>query len=419
MRLGRSVLWILAAALTMLACADSTTRAAMPERIRPLSQHMLTPERYRELEHEWRAYTRAQPGDAVGWVQLSKAANYAGAPCDSVIRFAERAYQIAPHDPEVLATLGGWRWIMFCESQPTDPRPAIALLEEALRLDPNQDRARVSLWVQYMAAGRPEDANAQMRALLDQGRMPEPLVDWGYNLLVGLPPDAILLTNGDNDTCPLIALQVARGFRADVAVVNLSMLNLGWYRRQLRERRPSVPVPQLDTDPRSRTGSAEAVRGLIAALAREGWKRPLYMACTVDHKVHAIPNRTSLEGVVLRILPAAGTDMDVDTARIARNMEQVYRLESATSPGLDWEWWSSLRMLMRNYGAADFQLASALARGGDLPRARAAMGRALTISEFHRTGYSGQLIETWSSWDRGSAELEAWRVRVGAASRGQ
>jgi hypothetical protein len=143
------------------------------------------------------------------------------------------------------------------------------------------------------------------------------------------------------------------------------------------------------------------------------------MACTVDHKVHAIPNRTSLEGVVLRILPAAGADMDVDTARIARNMEQVYRLESATSPGLDWELWSSLRMLMRNYGAADFQLASALARGGDLPRARAAMGRALTASEFHRTGYSGQLIETWSSWDRGSAELEAWRARVGAASRGQ
>ena len=111
--------------------------------------------------------------------------------------------------------------------------------------------------------------------------------------------------------------------------------------------------------------------------------------------------------------------MDVDTARIARNMDRVYRLESATSPGLDWESWSSLRMLMTNYAAPDFQLASALARGGDLPRARAAMGRALTLSEFHHTGYSDQLIEAWSSWDRGSAELEAWRARVGAPSRGK
>ena len=130
------------------------------------------------LEKEWRDYTRAHPDDAVGWTQLSKAANYAGAPCDSVIRYAERAYEIAPHDPDVLATLGGWRWVMFCESQPTDPGPAIALLEEALRLDPTQDRARVSLWVQYMAAGRQEDAGTQMRALLDSvksGRSQQPI----------------------------------------------------------------------------------------------------------------------------------------------------------------------------------------------------------------------------------------------------
>ena len=48
MRLGHSVLVILGAALTLLACAERATRAAMPERIRPLSQHMLTRERYRD-----------------------------------------------------------------------------------------------------------------------------------------------------------------------------------------------------------------------------------------------------------------------------------------------------------------------------------------------------------------------------------
>lgn len=39
-------------------------------------------------------------------------------------------------------------------------------------------------------------------------------------------PGGIIFTNGDNDTYPLEYLQFAKGFRTDVTVINLSMLNL-------------------------------------------------------------------------------------------------------------------------------------------------------------------------------------------------
>jgi hypothetical protein len=70
--------------------------------------------------------------------------------------------------------------------------------------------------------------------------------DFAYNLLNSCEQDAILLTNGDNDTYPLWYLQYAEGVRRDVRVVNLSLLNLKDNIKRLRDQQPKVPISLSD-----------------------------------------------------------------------------------------------------------------------------------------------------------------------------
>ncbi|MFZ5554764.1 MAG: formylglycine-generating enzyme family protein [Bacteroidota bacterium] len=100
---------------------------------------------------------------------------------------------------------------------------------------------------------------------------------WNYNMLMSCDENAILITNGDNDTYPALVLQYAKNIRKDVAVINTHLITKKEY-RDLYFREMGIPA---FTEGNQTTDKISVVQSICSHIQKYS-SRPFYYANTVD-----------------------------------------------------------------------------------------------------------------------------------------
>ncbi|HYC52339.1 MAG TPA: DUF2723 domain-containing protein [Gemmatimonadaceae bacterium] len=72
--------------------------------------------------------------------------------------------------------------------------------------------------------------------------------EWAKDILTSLEPNAVIITNGDNDSFPLWYAQEVEGIRRDVIVTLTPYLDMPWYARQLNQRHGLWNLSNQDLD---------------------------------------------------------------------------------------------------------------------------------------------------------------------------
>ena len=162
----------------------------------------------------------------------------------------------------------------------------------AVECDPDDGNAWIGAWSGAMKRGDAALEERSLRRLVETDFLPSSVLAFNEWVLRSLPEDAILITNGDWDTFPALALQIVESLRADVAIVNRSLLNLPWYAELMSERHDiQLPMSSAEMERfQPFIGDDGTWVPLSDALVRE-WLglgrvsgRPLTFAATVDMK---------------------------------------------------------------------------------------------------------------------------------------
>jgi len=407
--------------LTLILCLISiqslySKDIVRPEEIKSKRQVVYNDESYVELARLWKEYNNEYPSE-FAYANWMYAARYAGDKDYS--KLLSEGVEKYPANPTLLYLRG----LEYCGLE--QEKEGLDYLEKAAELNPGYSDTWFALITYYMEARENEKLKEALKKVLESGVITDEIMDYNYNVLIGLEENAIIFSNGDNDTYPIWILQKILNIRPDVNLVNRSLLNTSWYPfyvieqglprfigkdelemlrdpilKEMKDNNKSVPPGGLFGD--------TLIKQIIESAENAG--RPAYFAKTM-YSSESLKNlmENSLDlGLVTMVSPA-----NIDYSVQLRNLYKKWLAEFRTGGINSWRLVNA-----SEFDAGSFMIINyAFAIAGNLPNIKKYTPELLLdLFEWYKNNIERLLSEdfrykvamAWSCYASDIQEIDTW-----------
>lgn len=259
-----------------------------PQSIPRLTERHYPHEWYDEQVKAWEQVVTKEPQNTPAWFEFYKALRYSGRTFphgDTTNRriYREKIQKMILQMEQINPNSFEYHYIQWWDGG--NEKSRFPHLEKAYQLRPNDPHIYSDLVAYYELMCDHDKVAYFMRKWGESQLMPPTYLEYHYNLLLSLEPNAILISGGDNDTYPVWMLQYVYNVRPDVLLLNVSLMSAPEYRQKMLTKYKLLKNPDYFSNEHfEKTPYMKWANELLQALAQNQAGRPFYTAITLSPK---------------------------------------------------------------------------------------------------------------------------------------
>ncbi len=303
------------APLTLLCASDPEK----PQKVYSIVYIQKPDQWYRQQEKLWKQEIEKNPQNEEAWRNYYNAVRY-NSYSDSIAT-KERKSKLARIVEEMGKVIPNSYEYYYLKNKNEGNIHNIEYLQKAYEINPDHPELYSDFVGHYEFTGNAEKMKIFLQKWYDSKDIAPGLLNYNYNVLMSAQENAILFTNGDNDTYPVWMLQFIKGIRKDITILNASLImaDQEYLNMKLKAKGIKLDYSRL---PEYRT--PEFVSALGVYISENYPQIPIYFAVTMwNYYTKPVQDKLYIIGLAYQY-----SEERIDNiALVRKNLENYFRLD--------------------------------------------------------------------------------------------